>query len=204
MTFLVWRKDFEEDSEENPQQAVGAGESQEKEGIYRWTGGQVIIHVCVCVCVYMGQVIIHVCVCVCVHGTGDYTRVCVCVCVCTWDRWLYTCVCVCTWDRWLYTCVCVCVYMWQVIIHVCVCVYMGQVIIHVCVCTRGRWLYTHTAVPKLGLGFLKKLLFHKGFIKLIKSDRKDIYAFYVKTFVHAVLMNFLFNKIYISWFPQKY
>lgn len=43
MNFLVRRKDFEEDSEENPQQAVGAGEPQEKEGIYRWTGGQVII-----------------------------------------------------------------------------------------------------------------------------------------------------------------
>ncbi len=57
--------------------------------------------------------------------------------------------------------------------------------------------HAHIAVPKLGLGFLKKLLFHKGFIKLIKSDRKYIYAFYVKTFVHAVLMNFLFNKIYI-------
>ncbi len=64
--FLSMKKRFEEDSEENPKQAVGAGESQEKEGIYRWTGGQVIIHVCVCV-----------------HGAGDYTRVCVCVCVYT-------------------------------------------------------------------------------------------------------------------------
>lgn len=44
MLLLVWRKGSEEDSKENPKQAVGTGEPQEKEGIYRWTGGQVNTH----------------------------------------------------------------------------------------------------------------------------------------------------------------